>query len=256
MHLAFDIIGSREKAVAIIELPEGARPEEVAKSIMERHPNVKSVLAKAGPREGVLRIYKLRLLTGSKNTEVVHQEHGMKFELNPQTVYFSPREAEERQKMAKLVRPKERVLVMFAGCGPFAIAIAKAQPAAKIEAIEISPAAVSYMKENIRLNGVGLRVFAHLGDAHDAHKLGKFDRILMPLPELAWKFLPSAFDSCVKGGTIHLYGISGQEKFIDLVHNVHEVARHEEVRIMITNAEKVLPYAPRTWKVRLDIRIL
>ena len=255
MHIAFDIIGSREKAVAIIELPEGAKPEEVAKSIMERHPNVKSVLAKAGPREGVLRIYKLRLLAGSKNTEVVHQEHGMKFKLDPQTVYFSPREAEERQKMARLVRPKERVLVMFAGCGPFAIAIAKAQPTAKIEAIEISPAAVGYMQENIRLNGVGLRVKAHLGNAHDAHKLGKFDRVLMPLPELAWKFLPAAFDSCVKGGTIHLYGISSQEGFLDLQQKVHEAARHSGVRIRIEKGEKVLPYAPRTWKVRLDIRV-
>lgn len=256
MHLAFDVIGSREKSVAIIDLPEGIAPDEAAKSIMERHPNVKSVLAKAGPREGVFRTYHLKLLAGSKDTEVVHQEYGMKFKLDPQTVYFSPREASERQKIAKLVRPKERVLVMFAGCGPFAIAIAKAQPTAKVEAVEINPAAVKYMDQNIRLNGVGLRVNAHLGDVHDSAKLGQFDRIIMPLPELAWKFLPAAFRACRKGGTIYLYGISGQEKFIDLVQKVHEAAKHSGVKIGIASGEKVLPYAPRTWKVRLDIRML
>jgi len=256
MHLPFDVIGNREKSVAIVELPKESDPDAVAKSIMERHPNVKSVLAKAGPREGVLRIYKLRLLAGSKNTEVVHQEYGMKFRLDPQTVYFSPREAAERQHIAKMVKPKERVLVMFAGCGPFAIAIARAQPTAKVEAIEINPAAVKYMHENIKLNGVGLRVNSHLGDAHDSAKLGRFDRIIMPLPELAWKFLPAAFRACRKGGTIHLYGISGDEKFIDLVHKVHEAARHEGIKIRIAGSEKVLPFAPRTWKVRLDIRTL
>ena len=257
MRLAFDIIGGRDRAVAIVELPKGASQKEVATEVMRRHSNVKSVLAKEGPRAGQYRVYKLKLIAGSKQTEVIHQEHGMKLKLDPRTVFFSPREAEERQRIAKLVKPNERVLVMFAGAGPYAIAIAKAQPRARVEAIELNKAAVRYALENVKLNGLGLRVKVHQGDAMDSPKLGLFDRIVMPLPESAWKFLPAAFRACNKGGTIHLYGIAREKAlFSALEAKVKQAAKRLKARYKIIGKEKVLPYAPRTWKVRINITIL
>ena len=113
MRIAFDVIGSRERAVAIVELKKGQKPKETAKEMMARYPHVKSVLAKAGPRAGVLRIYKLKLLVGSKNTVVTHKEHGLFFKLDPKLMYFSPRESTERQRIADLVKPNEKVLVLF-----------------------------------------------------------------------------------------------------------------------------------------------
>ena len=257
MRLAFDIIGGRDKAVAIVEVPRGANPKETANEIMHRHSNVKSVLAKTGPRAGQFRVYKLKLIAGSKQTEVLHQEHGMHLKMDPRTVFFSPREAEERQRIATMVKPGERVLVMFAGAGPYAIAIAKAQPRARTEAIELNKAAVHYAIENVRLNGLGLRVKMHHGDAVHAPKLGQFDRIVMPLPESAWKFLPAAFKACSKGGTIHLYGIAREKALFDALEaKVKQAAKRLKTRYKIIGKEKVLPYAPRTWKVRLDVRKL
>jgi len=254
MRVAFDIIGSREKAVAIVDLKKGQKPKEVAKELMKRYPHVKSVLAKAGPRAGVLRVYKLKLLAGSKDTKVVHKEHGMLLKVDPQVVYFSPREATERQRIAKIVKPCERILVMFSGVAPFAIAIAKKHPSVKIECIEINKKAVEFARENVKLNRAW-NVKIHLGDAKDAPKLGKFDRILMPLPETAWKFLPAAFKAAKRNAVIHFYGFSAHPKYTDLLEKVRRAAEREGIKYKIEGAKRVLPYAPRAWKVRVDIRV-
>ena len=179
---SYDLIGSRETgAVAIVELAEGEDPEEVAREIMERHKHVKSVLLKAGPRYGVERLRPLVLVAGSEDTEVIHREYGMRLKLDPRLVYFSPREAEDRQEVASMVRPGERVLVMFAGVGPYAIAIARRREDVRVVGVEINPAAVRYFRENVRLNRVEDRVEVIQGDVRDVcPRLGpSFDRVLM-----------------------------------------------------------------------------
>ncbi|MEM5804670.1 MAG: methyltransferase [Candidatus Aenigmatarchaeota archaeon] len=255
MRIAYDVIGNRNKAVAIMD----SRPENgekaAAKEIMERCPNVKSVLMKGSPREGVYRIYSLRLIAGDKDTEVVHREHGLIFKLDPQKVYFSPRESTERQKMAVMVKPRERVLVMFSGISPFGIAIAKHQPTAEVVCVEINKEAHDYAEQNVRLNRA-YNVKNYCWDVRDATGLGKFDRILMPLPESAVNFLDVAFASAKRGAIIHLYGISREKGFRDLKSAVALAAKQCGKRIRIVSAHKVLPYAPFTVKARVDIKML
>ncbi|RLG39508.1 MAG: hypothetical protein DRO01_05510, partial [Thermoproteota archaeon] len=123
-RIAYDLIGSRETgAVAIVEVPEGMDPAEAAREVSSRHRHVKSVLIKRGPREGEERLRRYELVWGDENTEVVHKEHGYRLRLDPRRVYFSPREATDRMEVASMVGPGERVLVMFAGVGPYAVAI-------------------------------------------------------------------------------------------------------------------------------------
>jgi tRNA (guanine37-N1)-methyltransferase len=65
------------------------------------------------------------------------------------------------------------------------------------------------MKENIRINRVYAKVIPLLGDAKEIIKTelqGKADRVLMPLPEKALKYLPHALSALKKqGGWIHYY---------------------------------------------------
>jgi tRNA (guanine37-N1)-methyltransferase len=248
----YDIIGSKEKAVAIIE--KGGK--KLAEQIMRKHKNVKSVLKKISGRSGEFRLYKLRLILGDKNTEVFHREHGMIFKLDPRKVYFSPREATERQRIAELVKPKEKILVMFAGIAPFAIAIAK-EKVCEITCVEINPDACKYAEENITRNKLKGSVEIICGDIRKVwKKLEKFDRILMPLPESAWKFLKYAFRLARKGTIIHLYGISEEKNlFKDLEAKIAKEAEKEGVRVKIITRQKVLPFAPRKWKVRIDLKV-
>jgi tRNA (guanine37-N1)-methyltransferase len=257
---SFDIIGSREKAVAIIEIPEELKDKkvEIAKALMRRHKNVKSVLEKISERKGKLRLREYSLIAGDPNTEVLHKEYGYFLKLNPQKVYFSPREATERQRIASQVKAGENVLVMFCGVAPYCIAISKAQLNVKVFGIEINEDAYNYAKENVKINGVSDRVFLFLGDVKDvAPKLKlKFDRIVMPLPKAAYRYLDVAIPKLKENGILHFYYWGKENKLFEKAKRIVEKrVKKFNKKFEILNFKKVLPYAPRKWKVVLDVKI-
>ena len=258
---SYDIIGSREKAVAIVEIPDELKnkEKEIAKEILKEHKNVKSVLKKTSERKGVFRTREYEFLLGDKNTEVIHIEYGCKLKLDPQKVYFSSREGTERARISKIVKPKETVLIMFAGIGPFSVIIAKKQPKVnKIISIEINPIAVDYMKENIRLNRVSDKIIPILGDVKEKCKewFGKCDRVVMPLPQDAWSFFEIA-NQCLKkkGGFIHLYTIEKENVVEDEIKNKINNLKKKINRKIKFKIRKVLPYSPRTNKYCIDLEI-
>lgn len=255
MRIAYDVIGSKEKSVALLGV-NTKNPKKIAKEIMKRHKAVKSVLQKLSERKDTFRLYPCKLLAGNKNTEVVHKEYGFSLKVDPQKAYFSPRESTERQRIAAMVKPREVVLAMFSGVAPYPIAIAKKQPlVGKIYAVEINPAAHAYALENIKLNRVEKKVIPILKDIREAKDIGKVNRITMPLVETAIDFLDEAFYHSKKGTIIHLYGLSKEAKFKDLEERVAKVAKKCKVKYKIVGRQDVLPYAPRVSKVRLDIKI-
>ena len=255
MRIAYDIIGSKEKSVALLGV-NIKNPKKIAKEIMKRHKAVKSVLQKLSERKDVFRLYPCKLLAGEKNTEVIHKEYGYSLKIDPQKAYFSPRESTERQRIAEMVKPREEVLVMFSGVCPYPIAIAKKQTlVSKVYAVEINPAAHKYALENIKLNHVEKKIIPILRDVRKVKVIGKVDRIVMPLVEKAIDYLDVAFSHSKKGTIIHLYGLSN-EKFKDFEEKVKEIAKKHEIKYKIVGRQDVLPYAPRIKKVRLDIKII
>jgi len=252
----FDMIGN----VAIIEVPEEleAKKAIIAKALLKAQPNVKTVCRKTGEREGTFRLRGLEVLAG-KSTETVHKENGCSFKLDVSKAYFSPREGTERQRIADKVKPKETVMVMFAGVGPFAIQIAKKQPLSRIYAIEINPDAVKYMKENVRMNKVSERVELVLGDVKKVSRpfYGKCDRVVMPLPKEGHKFLSYAF-ACLKsrGGAIHFYSYAHEDDlFSEAEGFVKKAAKKAGRSVRILARKRVLPYGPRVFKVCLDVKV-
>ncbi|MBI4162131.1 MAG: class I SAM-dependent methyltransferase family protein [Candidatus Aenigmarchaeota archaeon] len=251
---SFDVIGNKDKAVAIIEIPEQLQEKKkiVAEGLMKQHKNVKSVLEKSSPRKGEFRIRKMKLIAGLRNTEVIHLENKCRYFLDPKTSYFSPREGTERQRILEHVRENETVMVFFAGVGPFAIQIAKHKKAARIIGIEKNLAAVKYFRKNIKLNKL-THVEAVLGDVKTKSKkyYGQCDRIIMPLPETAENYLEYAINCLKDNGMIHLYFFCEEEnlekKKEDLM---NKISHHITISV-----QKVLPYGPKIWKYRADIKV-
>ncbi|MBU5689508.1 MAG: methyltransferase [Candidatus Aenigmatarchaeota archaeon] len=248
----YEIIGNRDKAIAIVEIEKGENGKKIAEEIMKKHKNVKTVLKKMSERKGVIRTRSYRILSGEKNTEVVHTEYGYRLLLDPRKVYFSARESTERQRLASLVKDGEKIMLMFAGIGPIAIAIAKKHPNVEIVAIEINPAAVKYMKKNIEINKLNGRVKVVFGDVKkEVKKYSKeFDRVIMPLPHKSELFIDEALQCVKPNGWIHLYVIRGEEE-------IEQVAKEisKKINAKTFNIKKVLPYAPRVNKYCIDLML-
>ncbi|MEZ0345184.1 MAG: class I SAM-dependent methyltransferase family protein [Infirmifilum sp.] len=259
---SFDIVGSKGRAVAVIELPDKLEPYKrvIGEKLMEIHKSVKAVYRKASERSGEYRLRELELIAGEEIREVIHREHGYLLKLDVTQVYFSPREATERQRVAGKVQPGEEVVVMFAGVGPFAIAIAKKQPLVKrVIAIEINPVAFKYMVENIRINKLEGKIIPVLGDVRiEAPKFAHTaDRVVMPLPRGAYMFLGEAF-TCLKedGGILHFYFWDKEETlFTRGFEIVREWAQRYGYEAELIEARVVAPYAPRVYKVVFDVKI-
>jgi tRNA (guanine37-N1)-methyltransferase len=252
---SFDIIGSKEKAVAIIEIPDELKKKRViiAKALMEQHKNVTTVLEKISPRSGIFRTYALKIITGEKDTIVVHKESGCRFMVDPQKVYFSPREVQERLRIVSQVKKCENIMVFFAGIGPFPIVLSKKTTAKNITGIELNPDACRYFGKNVLLNKV---INVHIIHGDVTKKVSAFankcDRVLMPLPETAADFLYEALFCLKKNGICNFYCFSSEDEIAEKIGELERKAESLNSQIKITGFAKVLPYGPRIWKYRID----
>lgn len=249
---SFEIIGSRSGAVAVVEIPEELEEYkyEIAKAITAANKHVKTVLRKLGGRTGDYRLYNFEVLIEGP-TEVLHKEHGYYIKVDPTKVYFSSRDQTDRLDVAKKVGEGERVLYLFAGVGPYAIAIAKFARPRIIVAVELNPWGFKYMVENFKLNKIKNAVAIH-GDVAAVAPLlrGKFDRVLMTLPLGAYKYLPLAFQCLERGGVVHFYHLGREE---DPYRDAEEIVKSVCPNCQIIGRRIVRDYAPGIYKVRIDV---
>lgn len=253
---SFDIIGD----VAILEIPDElkGREKDVADALIEIHPNIKTVYDKGTERKGEYRLRELRLIHGDEK-ETEHKEHGYRLKMDVRKVYFSPRESTERQRIAGQVKARETVMVMFAGAGPYAIAIAKKQPKVKkVYAVEINPDAYKYLVENIRINKLGHKVVPILGSVEDecAEAFGKCSRVVMPLPKGAYSYLEVA-EKCLrkKGGMVHYYFWSSKEGLKEVKEIITVDLRDLKRKVKSIKTRKVSEYKPKILKFCFDIKV-
>lgn len=212
MPSSFDALGE----TIIVDIPDKLKKKEkkIAAAYLEAFPHIKTVLGKRGMHEGEFRTQKLVWLAGKRTKEAVYVENGARIKLDLEKVYFSPRLSGERKRVASLVKDGEEVLVMFSGCGPYIVVIAKNANPARIVGVEINPVAHKYALQNLKLNSVTAQLYK--GDANRiVPKLGKFDRIVMPLPKSAAGFLKAAVAVANKNATIHFYDFASEEKSPD-----------------------------------------
>jgi len=207
IYKSYDIVGD----IAIIRVSESLKQKsrKIAEDIMETHKKVKSVWGQYSPVSGDFRLRTLKWVKGEKRTETIHKEYGCAFKVDIAHCYFSPRLSYERQRIAQQVQFGEIVVNMFAGVGCYSIIIAKHSKADKIYSIDLNPIAIKYMQDNIKLNKVEGKVIAIQGDAKEVIKekmQESADRILMPLPQLAYSYLDYAiFTLKPNGGWVHYY---------------------------------------------------
>jgi tRNA (guanine37-N1)-methyltransferase len=247
---SFDIIGD----VAVIRLPDELLPYslEVGAGLCRVFPRLRAVALDKGVK-GEMRVRELEVIAGDENTETTHTEFGIHLLVDPAKAYFNPRLANERMRVASLVREGEVVLDMFAGVGPFSIMIAKHARPSVVYAIDINPDAVSYMRRNVELNKAD-RVIAMEGDARQViFDLPNVDRIVMNLPHSAIDFFADAITRLNFGGTIHIYHICDRGDIDAVVDKLLVTARGMGMEVEVTRKEELKTYSPSMSVYSVDL---
>ncbi|MDE1845783.1 MAG: class I SAM-dependent methyltransferase family protein [Candidatus Micrarchaeota archaeon] len=249
---SYDIVGN----IALIDA-KGRPATQMAKAIMQTNKNVLTVISKGGAVSGKYRVRKYAHILGKKNFIADYRENGIELKFDIRKTFFSSRLAFERLRIAKLVRPKENVVVMFAGMGPFAIEIGKMQRQANVVGIELNKDACRYMKQNIALNKTG-NVVAELGNVKrvaDKYK-GFADRIVMPLPKTAFEFLGAVLKVAKRKCIVHYYAFGDRETgFEDEIKKVRNFFEKKGRKVKILDKRVVRQYSAKEVEIVLDILV-
>ena len=253
---AYDVVG--DIAITIIPPELEAKERIIGETLLRLHKNVKVVVKRHGNYEGELRTIALEIIAGENRKETEYKEHGVRFRLNPEKVYFSVRSSNERKRLASLVQPGEDILVMFSGIGAFPLVMAKNSLAGKIIGIEKNPHAHGYAVQNLVRNKKISNVTFLEGDVVDVvPSLGrKFDRIAMPLPKTGETFLELALSSLARGGWLHFYDFQQADKFDDSVDKVRIACANSNCTLVQSQAFVCGHCSPQEFRICVDAQII
>lgn len=253
---AIDFLGD----IAIVEIPAElvVYKKTIGEALLKAHKQTRTVLAKSGAVKGVYRLRDFAVIAGVEKTVTIYQEYGCTYHLDVARAYFSPRLSNEHNRVASEVEDGEIVVDLFAGVGPFAIPIAKKHKNVQVYAIDLNPDAVSLLKKNIVVNRTEKQVVPILGDARQVVReqlLGKADRVIMNLPEIALEFVDVACEALKpEGGIIHYYGFLKDSNPLEAakVRLIQAVNQNKRQIKKILLAKTVREVAPYTWQVVVD----
>ncbi len=256
MRASYDVLGD----IAIVEIARGLEKKEtrLGKLLLSLHPNIKVVAKKRGGHTGRFRRQPLKILAGESRLETTHRESGVSMCLEVSTCYFSPRLSEERLRISRLVKKDERVLVLFGGIGPFALVIAKHAKPARVDSVELNPAAHKYAALNAsrnKLNVVAIKADAKSFLLRCAKAGVKYDRILLAWPGHAAPFLPAAIKCLARAGVLHYYDFAEQGKFDVASVKVKSACSKSKRKCRIIRVVTCGQKEPRVNRVCVDVSV-
>lgn len=235
---SFDVIGD----VAVVKVPDELvrYRGSIGDAIMKVTSSIRLVMMDMGVK-GELRIRELEPIAGTGSGETIHREFGVRMATDPSKVYFNPRLATERRRVASLVKEGEIVIDMFAGVAPFPLVISKHAKPHAVYSIDLNPDAKRFMDRNIAMNKV-TNIVPIQGDARAVlREIPKADRIIMNLPQSATDFLTDALRSLNDGGVIHLHRIMEKDADHD---DILRTASENGFEIEIKEKVELKTYSP------------
>ena len=250
--LSWDPSYERVGDVAVIDEDDPERARELTDAIVDSDLPLETVLNKRSPIEGTERVREWAVLAG-EGTTVRHREYGYEYALDLAQVYFSPRLATERHRVASQVEAGEQAFDMFAGVGPFVIPFA--DRGATCVAVDVNPAAIEYLRENAERNGVSDRITALCGDVREV--AGDYtnwaDRIVMNLPHSGAGFLETAVGLAGERCRLHYYDIQHEDDPFGPGEAAIRAVAGSEYDVSVAERRVVRSYAPHELNVCLDI---
>ncbi|CAF2976314.1 unnamed protein product [Rotaria sp. Silwood2] len=92
-----------------------------AQVVLDKLPNVKTVVNKLHEIDSVYRNFELEIVAGEPNTVVKCRESKATFQFDFAKVYWNPRLSTERERIVNILHHNDLVFDVFAGVGPFVV---------------------------------------------------------------------------------------------------------------------------------------
>lgn len=234
----------------------------IGEELLKELPYVKSVWLIVSPVYGAIRVRDCVHIAGENRSETVYREHGCIFMLDITKVYFSPVLSYDHIRIAKKVKEGEKVLNMFSGFCPYSIIISKYAKPQYVISIDINEYATRYARINIELNKVAqVNEIIHGDSLLIASTLNdKFDRVLMPYPDLFEDAIIIASRVTKNNGYIHPHLfvdssnrrealLKASEIILDRLNRINIVAK-------VCGGHVIRGVAPRKYHVAIDVQII
>ena len=248
----FDRVGD----VAVVSItPEAEAVEkEIGAHILAHNKNMRVVAKRAGEYVGEFRIRPLTVIAGEQRFTTVHRENGVVLHLDLAQVYYSARSGHERNRIASLVRPGERVCVLCSGVGPFPLVISRHSGAAEVIGIEKNPVAHGYALKNLQANRKLRNIRFYEGDVVEVLPLlqPRFDRILIVLPYGGEMLLPIALQALRPGGILHFYDMQAKGCHTATRAKVERAAQSQGKAITVQQVARCGNCGPSVERICLD----
>lgn len=247
---SYDVVGD----VAIIKLTDNLLPykHNIGEALMDVASNIRTVMLDSGVR-GEFRVRDLEQIAGSGSSETIHKEFGARMLVDPSRIYFNPRLATERARIAAEVEDGEIIIDMFAGVAPFGTVICRAAKPETVYSIDLNPEAEYFMRKNAEMNHI-TNIVPITGDSRQMIKnLPEADRVIMNLPQSADEFLNDALKKTKIGGTVHLYKIIERSDLDGFAEKIASEAAMCGLPMHIAKISELKTYSPTMSVYALDI---
>ena len=247
---SFDCIGD----LIIVKIEDPLLPYkcQIGEALLKVNKNSRLVLMDGGVK-GELRIRELEPIAGTGTTETRHRESGVTMITDPAKVYFNPRLATERMYVASEVKDGETIIDMFAGVAPFGLVVCKHARPKVVYSIDLNHDAYLFMQRNIELNKV-TNIIPMEGDASEAVRdLPQADRVIMNLPQIAYRFLDVALSKTRKGGIVHMHRIMERDTSDELTRELVENMCQMGLRCHLAEKRELKTYSPTASVYVFDI---
>jgi len=256
VYRSYDVVGD----IIIVKIPFDLeeRRREIGRLLLERNPWARLVLRVAGKTNLDDRTRELERIAGGGPTLTKHREFGAVYVVDVAKVFFSPRLSYERWRVAQQVHHGERVANLFAGAGCFSIQIAR-QRAATVYSIDSNPDAIRCMRVALESNRLLGRVFPILGDSERVTSaMREIDRVILPLPAKADRFLGIASHMLGRRGIIHHYRECTGSRSECIPRSLRELEGRlsrvdEKGEFEVVGSRIVRSVGPRRWHIAHDI---
>ena len=141
--------------IAHLNLRDEFKPfgELIGQVILDKNPNIRTVVDKVGSIDTVYRTFSMKVLAGDDDLIVEQRESNCIFQFDFSKVYWNSRLHTEHDRLVHTFQQGELVCDVMAGVGPFSVPAGKKR--VFVISNDLNPDSFHWMKVNIQRNKVG-----------------------------------------------------------------------------------------------------